>query len=53
MQEPSYAGPQASHFQMDDFIGPLTLIDKDSSWLPWVGSKGRGLYSLPPGSKEI
>lgn len=37
VQEPSYAGPRASHFQMSDFIGPLTRIDKDSSWLPcWV-----------------
>lgn len=53
VQEPSYAGPRASHFQMDDFIGPLTLISKDSCWRPWLGVKGRGLHSLPPGSKEI
>lgn len=28
--EPSYSGPQASHFQKDDFVGLFTLIFKDS-----------------------
>lgn len=54
VQEPSYSESRASHFQMRDFLGPLTLILKDSNLgcPAWMG-KAEGFSSLPPGFREV